>query len=189
MEKATRAARRIDALHERAVNFGLTQIKRVVTLEKSATEIRGKLNERSRSDGSLLTFGSAPLLSAWEGVTAKLRHRRRNAIKLLSSVWGLPREATEQRLTIGLSRGRLALPRVTAGEYDVVRRLQDRGIHPLRADDWTVTMDPFGEIFFFREKDLAAAYSRRDYAYGRSERKHALRPPLRPSRAKAKASR
>jgi hypothetical protein len=116
MEKADRARRRIDKLHDRGTEFGLLCCARMKEAHSTWETIRAKVlaqNERSRASKTALR-------EARDRSWRRYINRRSQALKILSGVWGIPKDATFRNLEHNLDKlMSRALPRVTLREWSM----------------------------------------------------------------------
>jgi len=116
MEKAGRAAARIDNLHHRGVVFGLGLWKWAESTSEKLLEVKGSLKQRENFTSAEFSSRAGYL----KVLVRRFRNQRRRAIRTLSSVWGLPQKAALRRvLQLKERPGFTALPRVTLDEWSV----------------------------------------------------------------------
>jgi hypothetical protein len=111
-EKADRARRRIDKLHERGIGFGLKVLSRVAEAEHSLRVMRGRVSGVRRGDPVLTRS-----LEKQKRLEATISSLRKRAIDSLSGSWGLPKYATAKRVTLLRTPFFHAIPRVTLGAF------------------------------------------------------------------------
>jgi hypothetical protein len=112
MEKASRAVAKIDKLSNRGIMYAFTCLSRMVETEGSLSEVREKLEGESIHSDRWYR-----LRQARDRLKAQLETQRRKAICMLSSVWGIPRDAAVKRMSNRSELFARAIPRVTLGEW------------------------------------------------------------------------